>query len=263
MQITTPIKRRFYWLLMAFLFVTGLVILKYTYNPNDKYANYSPYMQPALVPSKYLRYMTLGYSDIYAQILWIRVLQNMDYCSTKSEKDKDRHNKPCLNSWVFHMFDNITELLDRIPQVYSMGGTTLSVLVNDAAGAKVIYDKGIKKHPTYWPLAFKAGYHYMAELKNEKQAAKYLIQAADNGAPKWVYNLAARLLTPEGQAILKLSALTDYSKKLKDPRYRKQVEKKIQTAKNVLNKNMSSEQKKTLQKRQKNRHIRRKGDTGY
>jgi hypothetical protein len=161
-------------------------------------------------PPPIIKYFHFGYSETMADIFWIRVVQDMSVCEKAPDSVAGSNaHVACDKGWVFRMLDLVTDLAPHFKMPYYYGATTLSVLVNDAQGAKIIFDKGLKEMPDSWDIAYRAAYHYMVELKDNKRAAELLIQAAKNGAPGWVYSLAGRLYSEDGQNFLARSVLLD------------------------------------------------------
>lgn len=164
-------------------------------------------------PPPIFRHFHFGYSETLADVFWIRVVQDLSVCEKAIDSIAGSNaGVACDKGWVFQMLDLITDLAPRFRMPYYYGATNLSVLVNDAQGAKIIFDKGVRQMPNSWDVAYRAAYHYMLELKDREGAAKLLIQAGKNGAPEWVFSLAARLYTEEGKAFLAKSVLEDLLK---------------------------------------------------
>jgi hypothetical protein len=181
-----------------------------------------------LFPPKDLKYFTLGYQEIVADILWIRSLQDIDLCgdtfSLKNKAVKSPAQKPtyeilnkdkikdttsaqfveakCQDGWSSQMLDAVTELAPRFKMPYLVGGTILSVVVHDDEGAAKIFKKGVERFPDDWTMSYRAAYHFMESLRDFKTASELLVQAGKHGAPKWVFALAAKIQTHLGQALL-------------------------------------------------------------
>lgn len=179
-----------------------------------------------LYPPQQLKNFSFGYQENLSDALWLRVIQDMDTCGKKEDmraattvanpkslddlltSGQTRVGR-CEMSWVFHMIDLITDLSPRFRQPYSSGSIILSVAVDDISGATKIFDKAILQFPNDWPLHYNAAYHYLYEVGDPGRAAELLVKAGHLGAPSWVFSLAARLYTKEGQALLAKSVLED------------------------------------------------------
>lgn len=163
-----------------------------------------------LMPPKDIKYFALGYNEVLADILWLRSLQDIDLCGDANliPDTKELTDGPgkivtkCENGWSFRMLDTVTELAPKFNMPYKAGAAILSFIAHDSYGAGILYKKGVERFPNDWEMQYRAAYHYMAALHDLEQASKYLIQAGKNGAPAWVFALAARLQTKLGRAVL-------------------------------------------------------------
>lgn len=174
-----------------------------------------------LVPPKDLKFFSLGYDEILADGLWLRVIQDFDYCgqtaavqpkspsSGVAPVNPDFIPEKCVNGWVYHMVDSVTELAPKFRMAYSSGGVMLSTVIHDIAGASAIFDKGSARFPTNWQILYYASYHALASENNNEKAADLLVKAAKNGAPPWTYALAAKLYTRVGKALFAKAVLTE------------------------------------------------------
>ena len=186
----------------------GILTIALTYQSDGK-------QEPKrfIPPPPIIRYFHFGYSETLSDVLWIRVVQDLSVCENAIDSIAGSNaGVTCDKGWVFKMLDLITDLAPAFRMPYYYGATNLSVLVNDAQGAKVIFDKGLKQLPDVWDISYRAAYHYLIELKDKETAAKLLVQAGKHGAPSWVFSLAGRLYTEEGKAFLAKSILTDILK---------------------------------------------------
>ncbi|MCB0379489.1 MAG: tetratricopeptide repeat protein [Bdellovibrionales bacterium] len=176
------------------------------------------------VPPKQMQYYHFGYADLTSSSLWVRLLQDIEICQNQREQkglesldaNKDvlgqvlKRELPqsrCHLGWTYKMLDVITDLDPTFFMAYYVGGTFLSVLVDDREGAQRIYEKGLHFFPDQWKLLYAAGYHELFEMQNPEKAAELLEKAGRRGAPKWVYALAARLYTRTGRALYAKSIL--------------------------------------------------------
>ena len=152
-------------------------------------------------PPEVIKYFAFGYNDIYADLLWIRYIQDSDFCSfEKGLPVYDGKRKyQCHKGWAYHMSNAITELAPRFKRPYTISGVMLGVLMGDKEGAKIILDKAVKRFPDDWDVLFHAGHHYLLELDDPVPAADLLLKAAQKGGPSWLYSLSAKLYSESGR----------------------------------------------------------------
>lgn len=226
-----------------------------------------------LPPPEGIIHSHFGYAEAIADSLWIRLIQDIDACG-KSRVDRSQMNlemygkeakpnmsprdhskaekseykgviksyvgvqkqKVCIKGWSFRLLDAITNLAPRFRMPYALGAPTLSVLVDDHIGAKIIFDKGVEAFPKDWSILYRAAYHYLFELNDPASAADLMNRAAKAGAPYWVQSLAARLYTQSGQLLLGISTLMEYKKVFDDPEQIAEVQQRIDALKVQLKK---------------------------
>ncbi len=210
-------------ILFLFAAIFGISALEYT---EPKLTSAQAWHR-RFAPEKGVEHFALGYKDPLADSLWLRVLQHMSSCGDKPHK---RHTGPsvsqakdpvqflltrkhpksqCRLGWVYQMIDRITDAAPKFRLAYIAGATSLSVLVEDREGAWRIFQKGLKEFPHDWQLEYRASYHALYEMGDAKDAAKLLIEAAQDGGPAWCYSLAAKIDTVEGEALLGRQVLLD------------------------------------------------------
>lgn len=172
-----------------------------------------------VAPPEVIQHFTFGYSETMADVFWIRVLQDLDFCDSERAVTVNKGvgldsilspvelKSRCDRGWVFRMLDAVTELAPRFRLAHYLGATLLSVLNDDREGARIIFDKGVERFPTDWQLSYRAAYHYLFEIREPAKAAGLLILAHKNGGPEWLPILAARLYSKAGQAELGRSVL--------------------------------------------------------
>ena len=180
-------------------------------------------------PPQAIKHFSFGFKEVWADILWLRLIQDMDFCS--SEKGlpvyTGQTKYQCQNGWSYRMTDALTELAPRFFAPYLTVSSVMSVIMGDKEGAKKIYDKGLKRFPQNWNLHFHAGYHYLLELKEEKQGTELLFQAARHGAPEWLYGLVARKYQSFGKLRLAREVLEEFSKRDTKGAYQKIIQEKL------------------------------------
>ncbi|WP_413582079.1 tetratricopeptide repeat protein [Bdellovibrio sp. HCB288] len=181
-----------------------------------------------IAPPPMLERFTFGYSEIMADTIWIRAIQDMDYCDEVSGKVGEV--SVCANdSWLYKMIDTITNLSPKFRAPYAVGSLALTILITDVDGATKVFEKAVKEFPSDWPILYRAAYHYMYEVKDNKRAAELLIQAADHGAPPWTRTLAGRLYSDSGNLDLAKSLLQNMKDTQQDPGLIKRLEDKIRS----------------------------------
>ncbi|WP_413293260.1 tetratricopeptide repeat protein [Bdellovibrio sp. HCB185ZH] len=179
-----------------------------------------------IAPPPMLERFTFGYGEIMADSLWVRLVQDLDYCEQAIAKNTCRNN-----SWVYHMVDTTTNLSPKFRIAYAVGGLALTILITDIEGATKIFDKSVAAFPKDWPILYRAAYHYLYEVKDSKKAADLLIQAANNGAPPWTRTLAGRLYSDSGNIELAEKLLEEMKASGQDKELIERLEQKIRDMK--------------------------------
>ncbi|UYL09537.1 tetratricopeptide repeat protein [Bdellovibrio sp. SKB1291214] len=179
-----------------------------------------------IAPPPMFEHFTFGFNEVMADSLWIRLLQDLDYCEQSIAENTCKND-----SWLYHMVDTVTNLSPDFRIAYAVGGLALTVLITDIDGATKIFDKSVKAFPKDWPILYRAAYHYLYEVKDNKRAAELLLMAADNGAPPWTRTLAGRLYTDSGNVDLAEKLLQDMKSSNQDPHLIKRLEQKIESMK--------------------------------
>jgi hypothetical protein len=221
-----------------FLIPAGLFILTVLLHGFSRQLEHASYLNP---PPENLEHFAFGFRDSIADSLWLRWIQDNDTCQTYKmvqaapaiplQEGMTRFTSPrhkiCDNSWSFKMLDATTKLAPRFMMPYEAGAITLSVMVEDYEGAKVMFDRGIEVYPHDWNILYRAAYHYLFDRQDFSRAAELLTRAGEEGAPSWVRMLAARLYAKSGQRDLAVSVLEAYKKTLQDEKAVKTVQKRI------------------------------------
>ena len=152
-------------------------------------------------PPDLIRHFSFGFSEIYADLLWIRLIQNIDFCSAERGVPRyDGHTShQCEKGWSYKITDTLTELAPRFQAPYMISGAIMSVIMRDKEGAKKIYDKGVQRFPDNWRLLFNAGYHYLMEIQDRQKGAELFLKAAESGGPPWLYDLSVHQYEEAGR----------------------------------------------------------------
>lgn len=167
-----------------------------------------------LPPPPALKHFAFGYNGMLADLLWIRAIQDNDYCEERAYPEAKCKDK----GWLFQMLHEATELDPKYRMIYLLGTTMLSLLVEDVAGGTIMYDKAILNFPKDWKIAHRAAYHFVEMDPNFEKAASLYRRSAENGGPAWDYSLAARILTDNGRKEA-AQAMYEELKKSEVPQY--------------------------------------------
>jgi hypothetical protein len=183
-------------------------------------------------PPKGLKQFTFGYDEVLSDTMWLRLLQDFSIC--ENTKDGVAHpvgrvsTEPmCKLSWVFQMLNAITDLAPRWRLPYATGAIMLSVVVDDREGASRIFEKALTQFPNDYSLNYRAAYHYLWEEKAPEKAAKYLLKAAQAGGPAWMYALAGKIYSEEGQLDLAVQVVEDGLKERSDEKTVQRLEARL------------------------------------
>lgn len=178
--------------------------------------------RPLIAPPKGLEYFSFGMKEQVGDTLWIRALQDMEYCEEKVDKMN------CAGEgWLYHMLDTITTLSPSFRIVYAVGGLALTIMVSDIQGASKFYDKATAAFPKDWSILYAAAYHAILEEKDKPKGARLLIEVEKNGGPPWVVGLAGRLYTESGHLDLAEKLIEDLEAKKADPGFIDRIKRRI------------------------------------
>ncbi len=200
-----------------------------------------------LPPPEGLKHFLFGYNDAAASLLWLRVVQNLDYCEAGLHQDSDyvpavptsgqtmlnavitRKMKPskCHKGWVYSMLDVISQIEPKFKLVYDHGANFLSILVDDREGARLIFEKGLQLYPDDWRLNYHAAYLYLWELQDAPRAVELMRHAAQHGAPLIIARIAATIYDQSGQSDLAEIVLREALSSHPPEEYKKILEAKL------------------------------------
>ncbi len=133
-----------------------------------------------LPSGKYLKYATLGYSTLAADLIYIWAIQ---YYSTPTIVDRFQN--------LFHIFSIIAELDPRFTDAYEVGALIAAYEDKNLELAFRVLDLGLEKNPDQWYFPFLAG-HYAQLAKDYETARKYYERAMKiEGSPDILKRLYA------------------------------------------------------------------------
>lgn len=149
----------------------------------------SLYLQSARYHAASLQRYSLGFENVVADLIWLRLL----------DKARQKDPEPGKVTWEFAQLDAITALDRNFERAYIFGAAFLSVYLRDNLGARLILEKWVRYFPVNWKAHYTLGYHLYFEMGEFKPAAtRILAAAAMEGAPSWLSSLGIRLLTQTG-----------------------------------------------------------------
>ena len=183
-----------------------------------------------LAPPEIIKHFAFGFPDLYADLLWIRLVQDIDFCNSEAGTPvyDGKNMYQCETGWSYRMADAITELSPRFLKAYKVSASIMSVVMRDKIGAKNIYDKGVRQFPTDWNLHYGAAYHYLLEIKDKRRAAELLTVAVQNGGPQWIYALVAKQYKDLNEYGVAHKILSDYLKESKGTDFEPVIKKRLQ-----------------------------------
>jgi hypothetical protein len=205
--------------LVIVLTVSALLIIGLNDINRDQYVK--EYFLP---PPQKIEDFTLGYQELVADLFWLRVVQDFDFCRNKDIPkaantghglDKvlqaNMTQSRCQLGWVYQMMQVVTDLAPRFLRAYRASVLMLSIGVDDREGARRMIEKGLKRFPDDYHLNYYGAYHYLYEIQDPKRAAELMLAASrSEKAPSWLPALAARLYTKAGQAHFGIAILEDF-----------------------------------------------------
>ncbi len=143
------------------------------------------------------KYFSFGNNEQIVDLLWIRFLQETD--AFNESKIAEFHTCPnSVSSWHFHLLNISFDLDPKFYEMAAVGPLLVSITINDAKGASILFDKAVKNFPNNWRILYQAAYQAIFEENDFEKAAHLLQRSGQNGAPKWVFSLAGGLYNQLG-----------------------------------------------------------------
>lgn len=140
--------------------------------------------QVRLLPPEFLRFITLGHSNLMADLLWLQLIQ---YYGATAQEQSSRE-------YLFSYMDTVTSLSPGFESAYIFGSYVLTENPEQVSQALQLLEKGMQHLPDSWALPFQAGFASYLHQKDYAQAADYFTQAAQKPeAPLLAQQMAAQL----------------------------------------------------------------------
>ena len=173
-------------LLTTGLLSTVALIIQFQQHLDDRIdQGHAQIEQLAQLPrAEHLKPALLGYDNLGADILWLRLLQVVGQKRITAEEYE----------WIYHALDVITTLDPKYDYAYYAGGVVLTNLANRVDLSNRLLEKGFKENPTVWNIPFLLGYNHYFILGDAAKAAEYIAAAARlEGGPAYLPGLASRM----------------------------------------------------------------------
>jgi hypothetical protein len=133
---------------------------------------------------EYLKPTLLGYHNLGADVVWLRLLQVLGKKRTTADEYE----------WIYYAMDVITTLDPQYDYVYYVGGVVLTNLANRVDLSNRLLEKGFKENPAVWNIPFLLGYNHYFIQGDAAKAAEYIATAARlPGGPAYLPGLASRM----------------------------------------------------------------------
>jgi tetratricopeptide (TPR) repeat protein len=138
---------------------------------------------------KSVKRLSLGYSNLLADIYWTRAVQ---YFGEKSDQRSMRYDL------LYPLLDITTDLDPHLIVSYEFGSLFLSQPPPEGAGqpekAVALVEKGIRENPSYWRLYFTLGFIHYLDRRDYKAASEAFFKGSEvPGALPWMKVMAARM----------------------------------------------------------------------
>ena len=179
--------------------------------PSEPKLLYLPY-------HKNVNKFSLGFSEIIGDILYIKAINYFGehYLSDKSYP------------YLYQLLDAATDLSPRFKDVYEFGAIILAFEVDNPELSSQLLKKAIKNNPDYWRFPFYLSFNNFFYLKNFKEAAYYMKEAATlPGSPAYLTGLTARLYSEAGEPETALTFLYQIYENSNDERVREKIKLRI------------------------------------
>jgi tetratricopeptide (TPR) repeat protein len=150
--------------------------------------------EPLYLPSAtFLRYASIGYRSMVADLMWIRATQEFGKEIMSKKKGERKHK------FLFPLLDLSVSLDPHFIGAYRFGGLLLHV-VKQVDNAIALYEKGYAANPDRWEMPHDLGRLYFLDLKDHEKAL-YWWKITDTlpGRPGYVARFLPRLYLQAGQ----------------------------------------------------------------
>jgi len=171
-----------------------------------------------LPKGEYLKPFLLGYQQLAADLIWLRVIQvNGD--KIVSEKGYD---------WIYHALDVVTTLDPKFAYAYQFGGVNLGAVGKKFEKSNALLMKGLRETPDVWQIPFYLGFNYFFYLNDFQTAADYMAKASLlPGHPAYLPQLTSRLYAQAGRKEAAVQFLEQMIQQTEDDKVKEALQERV------------------------------------
>ena len=162
-----------------------------------------PFDEPPYLPSAtFLRYASVGYNAMAADLMWIRATQ---YFGEELERRREARQAGTFKEseerykFLYPLLERTVSLDPQFMDAYRFGGLLLTV-VKRYDETIALYEKGYAANPDRWEMPHDLGRLYYLDLKDLKKALYWWSIANEiPGRPHYIPRFIPRLYAQTGQ----------------------------------------------------------------
>jgi hypothetical protein len=171
-----------------------------------------------LPSGRHLKALTLGFSNLAADVLWIKAI---GYFGGHALTDREY-------PWLYHILDQVTTLDPMFAYPYLFGGITLSVERESGEESSALLAKAMSRYPGEWRYPFYIGYNAFYLEHDPARAALFMRHAASlPRAPEYLPHLAASLIAESGRVDAAVRFLETMAESAREDWMRNKIRQKI------------------------------------
>lgn len=212
------------------LMVVGLGFIGITYVRGKIKERERVVEKELLLPkSRYLRYISLGFREMVADLLWLRV--------TQMYGEIDFQEKATKKEWkyLYRMTSMVTDLDPYFFIPYYFSAVVFPWHANMVEEANRLLMKGMVYRSWDWRLPFYIGFNVYYFLGDNRKAAHYILRASRlPQSPQYLPKLASRLLYESGRLESAIALLEEILKTTEDPSFKEEIERRLKALRDIL-----------------------------
>jgi len=176
--------------------------------------------QQLYIPSgRHLKAFSLGFTDLAADLLWIRAI---GYYGGHALTDREY-------PWLHNILDQVTNLDPAFRFPYLFGGIVFAVEGSTGEQSIALLRKGMAQYPGDWRFPFYIGFTCFYHQQDPERAAAYMRYAASlPGGPEYLPRLAASLTAESGRVGAAIRFLATLAEGARDESARAAILEKIE-----------------------------------